>query len=38
LAIFKSLYLAKFQVSTLDESHHLLVKRSCKSACEISML
>jgi len=24
----------KFQVSILNESHHLLVKLSCKSACE----
>jgi len=34
LASLKSLYLVKFQVSTLDESHYLLVKLSCKSACD----
>jgi len=28
------LFLTKFQVSILNESHHLLVKLSCKSACE----
>ena len=31
---FKSLFLIKFQVSILNESHYLLVKLSCKSACE----
>jgi len=31
---FKSLFLIKFQVSILNESHHLLVKLSCKSPCE----
>jgi len=34
VASLKSLYLVKFQVSTLDESNHLLVKLSFKSACE----
>jgi len=34
LTSFKSLLLVKFQVSTLDESQHLLVKLSCESACE----
>ena len=33
-ASFKSLFLVKFQVSSLDESQHLLVKLSCESACE----
>jgi len=33
-ASFKSLFLVKFQVSTLDENQHLLVKLSCQSACE----
>jgi len=31
---FKSSFLIKFQVSILNESHHLLVKPSCKSAGE----
>jgi len=31
---FKSLFLIKFQVSILNESHYLLVKLPCKSACE----
>ena len=31
---FLSSFLVKFQASILDESHHLLVKLSCKSACE----
>jgi len=31
---FESWCLVKFQASILDESHHLLVKLSCKSACE----
>ena len=31
---FKSLFLVKFQASTLDQNHHLLVKVSCESACE----
>ena len=30
----KSLFLIKFQVSILNESHNLFVKLSCKSACE----
>jgi len=30
----KSWFLVKFQASILDESRHLLVKVSCKSACE----
>jgi len=34
LAIFKSLFLVKFQASNLVESHHLLVKLSCKNPCE----
>jgi len=34
LKSFKSLFLMKFQVSILNESHHLLVQRSCNSACE----
>jgi len=34
LKYFKSLFLIKFQVSILNGSHHLLVKLSCKSACE----
>ena len=34
LTSFKSLFLVKFQVSTLEESQHLLVKLSCESACE----
>jgi len=34
LTSFKSLFLGKFQVSTLDENQHLLVKLSCESACE----
>jgi len=28
------LFLVKFLTSTLDQSHHLLVKISCKNACE----
>jgi len=28
------LFLVKFQASALDESHHLLIKLSCKSACD----
>ena len=32
LTRFKSLFLVNFQVSTLNESHHILVKLSCKSA------
>ena len=31
---FKRLFLIKFQVSILNERHHLLVNPSCKSACE----
>jgi len=31
---FKSLFLVKFQASILAKSHHLLIKLSCKSACE----
>ena len=31
---FKSLCLVNFQASVLAKSHHLLVKLSCKSACE----
>jgi len=31
---FKNLHLVKFQVSTLDESNHLLVKLFCKTTCE----
>ena len=34
LTSFKSLFLVKFQGSTWDENHHLLVKLSCKRACE----
>jgi len=34
LTSFKSLFLVKFQAFTLDQSHHLLVKFSCESACE----
>jgi len=34
LTKFKSLFLVKFQASVLAKSHHLLVKLSCKSACE----
>jgi len=34
LKYFKSLFSINFQVSILNESHHLLVKLSCKSACE----
>jgi len=34
LTSFKSVLLVKFQVSTLHESQHLLVKLSCESACE----
>jgi len=34
LKYFKSLFLIIVQVSILNESHHLLVKLSCKSACE----
>jgi len=29
LTSFKSLFLVKFQASTLDHGHHLLIKRSC---------
>jgi len=28
------MFSGKFQASTLDESHHLLIKLSCKNACE----
>jgi len=31
---FKSLFLVKFQASTVDQTHHFLVKLSCESACE----
>jgi len=31
---FWKFFSVKFQVSTSDQSHHLLVKLSCKSACE----
>ena len=31
---FKSLFLVNFQVSTLNESNHLLVKRPCDSVCD----
>jgi len=31
---FLILFLIKFQVSILNEHYHLLVKLSCKSACE----
>ena len=34
LTSFKSLFLVNFQISTLNESHHFLVKLSCKSVCE----
>jgi len=34
LTSFKSVFLVKFQASTLDQSHHMLVKLSCESACE----
>jgi len=34
LTSFKSLLLVKFQVSTLDESQHLLVTLPGESACE----
>jgi len=34
LTSFKILFLVTFQVSALDESHRLLVKLPCKSACE----
>ena len=34
LPSFKSLFLVKFQASTLDQSHHLLVKLSCKNGYE----
>jgi len=34
LASFKSLFLVNFQASNLVENHHLLVKHSCKNACE----
>jgi len=30
LTSFSSLFLVNFHVSILDESHHLLIKRSCK--------
>jgi len=31
---FKSLFLVNVLTSTVDQSHHLLVKFSCKNACE----
>jgi len=31
---FKNLFLVKFLASTLDQSHHLLAKFSCKNTCE----
>ena len=31
LTSFLSLFLVKFQASVLDESHHLIVKLSCKT-------
>ena len=34
LTSFKSLFLVKFQVSTLNESQHLVVNLSCQSVCE----
>ena len=34
LTSFKSLFFVNFQVSTLNESQHLLVKLSCESICE----
>jgi len=34
LTSFKSLFLLKFQDSTSDQSHHLLVKLSCKNGCK----
>jgi len=34
LTSFESLFLVKFEASTLGESHQLFVKLSCKSACE----
>jgi len=34
LASLKSLFSVKFQASTLDQSHDLLVKLPCKSGCE----
>jgi len=33
LTSFQSLFLLNYQVSTLNESHHFLVKHSCESAC-----
>jgi len=38
LTSFKSLFLVKFQVSTLDESQHLLVKCSLKALVKTLML
>jgi len=34
LTSFKSLFLVKFQASTLDQSNHSLAKLDCKSRCE----
>jgi len=34
LTSFQSLFLVNFQISTLNESHHFLVKLSCKSVYE----
>jgi len=34
LTSFKSLFLVNFQVYTLNESQHFLLKLSCKSVCE----
>jgi len=34
LTSFQSLFLLNFRLSTLNESHHFLVKHSCESACE----
>ena len=31
---FKNLFLVKFQASASVESHHLIIKRSCKTACK----
>jgi len=37
LTSFKRLFLVKFPASTLDESHLLLAKFSCKTFVKISM-